>query len=355
MTHCFIIAEAGVNHNGDLQRGLALVDAAAEAGADSVKFQTFRADKIVSAGAGRAPYQERAIGGGDQLSMLRSLELSDVDHGVLAERCRERGILFMSTPFDREDIPMLANLGMDRIKIPSGELVNPLLLLDAARSGLPIILSTGMATLAEVGTALDLLAFGLTGGETPSLAAIKGVRETPKGFEALRQKVTLLHCTSEYPAAPETINLRAMDTLSEAFGVPVGLSDHSEGIAIPIAAAARGARVIEKHFTLDRGLPGPDHQASLEPGELKEMVTSIRSVVLALGPGGKTPTPGELNTATFARRSVVAARALVRGEVFDASSLTLKRPGTGLSPMVYWDLLGKTASRDYEAHEMIEE
>lgn len=355
MSGCFIIAEAGVNHNGDLARALALIDIAAEAGADAVKFQTFKADSIATAGAGRAAYQQRTVGAGDQVSMLRALELDDEAHARLAEHCRDRGIAFLSTPFEAESIPLLTRLGMTRLKVPSGEITNPLLLLGAVASGLPVILSTGMATLDDVQRALGVLAFGFLGRIDPSAEAFAAAYADPAAGPLLRERVTLLHCTSEYPAAPESINLRAMDTLADTFGLAVGLSDHSQGIAVPIAAAARGATVVEKHFTEDRSLPGPDHAASLEPDELRQMVAGIRAVTAALGSGEKAPTDNERDTAAVARRSLVAARAIAAGERLTADALAVKRPGTGMSPMLYWDILGQPATRAYEPGDLINE
>lgn len=355
MNECFVIAEAGVNHNGDPERAIALIDAAAKAGADAVKFQTFKAEAITNASAGRAAYQQRNVGDGDQLSMLRALELDDTTHFRLAEHCQARGIAFLSTPFGPENIPLLCGLGMTRLKIPSGEITNPFLLLAAARSRLPIILSTGMATLQEVRTALGVIAFGLSSNETPSMQAFSEAYAHPETRALLQERVTLLHCTSEYPAAPRSINLRAMEALATTFDLPVGLSDHSQGIAIPIAAAALGANIIEKHFTLDRSLPGPDHAASLEPTELRDMIVGIRTVAMALGDGNKMPTTGEMDTAKVARRSLVAARPIASGELLTADALTVKRPGTGLPPLRYWDILGRQASRAYAADDLIDE
>lgn len=344
---CLIIAEAGVNHNGSLERALEMVAMAAEAGADAIKFQTFKAEQMVTAEAPRAAYQARALGAGDQLSMLRALELADADFARLAERCGELGIAFLSTAFEPAGLAMLLGLGMERVKIPSGELTNPLLLLAAALTGRPVILSTGMATLDEIRTALGVLAFGLLGLDDPHPAAFARAFADPAGQARLMERVTLLHCTSEYPAAPETINLRAMATLAETFGLPIGLSDHSQGIAVPQGAVALGARVIEKHVTLDRRLPGPDHEASLEPDELAAMVAGIRTIEAALGDGLKQPTDGERDTARVARRSLVAARPIAAGDVLTARDLALRRPGEGCSPMAYWDLLGRPAGRAY--------
>ena len=348
-----IIAEAGVNHNGSLERALAMVDAAAVAGADLVKFQTFKAEKLASRAAPKADYQNAAVGGGlSQLDMLRDLELDAAAHGRLIERCAARGIEFLSSPFDPDSLDLLARrLDLPRLKLGSGELTNAPLLLAAGRSGKAVILSTGMATLEEVRAALGALAYGYLGGATPSRAAFA---EAYDGAGRLGEKVTLLHCTSEYPAPYDEVNLRAMDTLAEAFGLPVGFSDHTQGIAIALAAAARGAVAIEKHFTLDRDLPGPDHRASLEPAELASMVAGIRQVEAALGDGVKAPTPSERKNMNAARKSLVAARPIRRGESFSAENLTVKRPGKGVSPTGYWETIGQAAPRDFAADEVIE-
>jgi N-acetylneuraminate synthase len=351
---CFIIAEAGVNHNGDADHALRLVDAAAETGADAVKFQTFNATTLASATAPKADYQTAAVGEGSQVDMLRALELSPQAHRAAADRCAALGIEFMSTPFDAESVSFLCDLGIKRVKVPSGELTNPLLLRACAQSGLPLIVSTGMATLAEIDQALGLIALTvLDPSETPSRNAIADALASADGKTVLGRAVTLLHCTSEYPAAVETINLRAMDTLAQHSGLAVGLSDHSQGIAVPLAAAARGACIIEKHFTLDCRLPGPDQKASLEPIPFRAMVDGIRTIEAALGSGEKTPGAGELRTATVARRSLVAARPLFKGQMLTLEDITIKRPGTGLSPFLLWDLIGTTCDRNYNVDEII--
>ena len=351
-----VIAEAGVNHDGELSRALALVDAAAEAGADAVKFQTFRADALATAAAPKAAYQRAATGqNGSQLEMLRRLELDEAAHRALLERAAARGIEFLSTPFDLESLRLLTRgLGLRRLKIGSGDLTNAPLLFAAGRSGRPVILSTGMATLDEVELALGALAYGYGGGTRPRRAVFLEAQASHDGGETLKEKVTLLHCTSEYPAPAAEINLRAIDTLAATFGLPVGLSDHSEGIAIAIAAVGRGATVIEKHVTLDRSLPGPDHRASLEPDELARMVAAIRQVELALGDGIKRPGPGERKNMAVARKSLVAARPIGAGEVFSADNLTVKRPEGGMPPVDFWDLLGRAAPRDFAADEIVE-
>jgi len=352
----YIIAEAGVNHNGSLEQAFLLVDAAAEAGADAVKFQTFKADKLVSRAAAKAEYQIGTTGKNEsQHEMIRKLELDEAAHMRLLQHCRSKGIEFLSTPFDLESLDMLVSrFDLSRIKLASGEITNGPFLLAAARTGKPTILSTGMSNLGDVEMALAVLAFGYTCPEAiPSLAAFEAAYCSDDGRSALSDKVTLLHCTTEYPAPLAAVNLRVMETLRQAFRLPVGYSDHTSGIAIAIAAAALGATVIEKHFTLDRNLPGPDHQASLEPEELKQMVRSIREVETALGSSVKQPAPCERGNRSVARKSLVAARPIGKGEHFSIGNLTVKRPGDGISPMYYWDWLGKPADRDYQADDKV--
>lgn len=354
----FIIAEAGVNHNGDLALAERLIDAAAEAGADAVKFQTFSAANLASAQADMATYQKRNTQREErQVDMLARLELKRDIHFALQARCIQKGIAFMSSPFDVESLRFLCrDLGLSTIKVPSGEIVNGPYLLEVAREAESIILSTGMAEMAEIAQALDVLAWGWMGFGTPRNGAeVLGAAQTDKGRAVLSGRLTLLHCTSEYPAAADTVNLRAMATLAEAFGLPVGFSDHSEGIAIPIAASAMGAVVIEKHMTLDRDLPGPDHKASLEPAPFADMVAGIRTVEAALGTGEKVPFPVELETRKVARKSLVAARAIGLGDNFTEDNLAIKRPGTGLSPMRYWSLLETQATQSYVPGDLIAE
>ncbi|UFJ40050.1 N-acetylneuraminate synthase [Brevibacillus humidisoli] len=358
MQRTFIIAEAGVNHNGSLERAKDLIRVAAEAGADAVKFQTFKAEQIISRHAEKAAYQKQTTGTNEsQLDMVKKLELDVSAHIQLKAYCEQYRIQFLSTPFDLESVDLLVQqIHVPTLKVPSGEITNGPLLLKMAQTDLPIILSTGMATLAEVEQALGVLAFGYTGKQSePSIALFRSAYSSQEGQQALREKVTLLHCTTEYPCPYSEVNLRAMDTLSTAFGLPVGLSDHTEGIAVPIAAVARGARVIEKHFTLDKNLPGPDHRASLEPDELAAMITGIRQVESSLGSPVKAPSPSELRNREVVRKSLVAASGIGVGERFREDNLTYKRPGTGLSPMHYWEWLGKTANRLYQADEVIEE
>lgn len=328
-----VIAEAGVNHNGDLGMARALVDAAADAGADVVKFQTFRADRLATATAAKADYQAASSGAAEsQQDMLRRLELSEEAHRAIRAHCVHRGVTFFSTAFDLESLDFLAGLGLDRFKIPSGEITNLPYLERTARLGKPVILSTGMATLDEVGAAIAVL-------ETSGLP---------------RAALTVLQCTTEYPAPMESVNLRAMVTMRDAFGVAVGYSDHTAGIEAAIAAVALGATVIEKHFTLDRALPGPDHAASLEPAELTAMVAAIRNIEVALGTGVKQPSAGEIANRAAARKSLVAARAIAAGETFDERNLAVKRPGTGISPMRWHEVVGAVAARDFAADELIE-
>lgn len=352
----FIIAEAGVNHDGDVETALAMIDAAAGAGVDAVKFQSFRADRLASRRARKADYQAAATDPAEtQHAMLRRLELSRDGHLRLVERCAARGIAFLSTPFDTESLDLLVrDCGVAHLKIGSGDLTNGPLLLAAARTGLPLFVSTGMGTLGEVEEALAVLAYGLCDAhEPPGRAAFAAAYADNARSGALAERVTLLHCVTEYPAPPGDANLRAMDTLAGSFGVPVGFSDHSTGIALALAAAARGAAVLEKHFTLDRTRPGPDHAASLEPAELTAMVAAIRDIEAALGDGRKTPRPSERRNLAVARKSVVAARPIAAGETLSPENLAIKRPGDGMSPMRFWDLLGRPAPRAYAEEDAI--
>ncbi len=353
-----VIAEAGVNHNGEESLALDLVAAAAAAGADTVKFQTFRAEDVVTPDATKAAYQKATTDAGEtQYQMLKRLELTADAHRAVQASCRDHGIAFLSSPFGLESLRFLVDdLGVDAIKIPSGEITNGPLLLAAARSGRRLIVSTGMSSLDEVRQALGVVAFGRTAGTdaTPSRRTFAEALDSAAGRAALTDSVVLLHCTSQYPAPAEDVNLRAMDTLADTFGLPVGLSDHSEGIAVPIAAVARGATVIEKHLTLDRQLPGPDHRASLEPDTFAAMVAAIRTVERALGDGVKAPRPSEADTAAVARRSLAAIAPVAAGEPFTVFNLGSLRPGTGISPMAYWDWLGRSAGRDWPAGALLE-
>lgn len=353
-----IIAEAGVNHNGDCARALALVEAAARAGADVVKFQSFRADKLATAEAAKANYQQVTTGTQQsQIEMLRALELREDDEQRIAAACAKANITFMSTPFDADSAThLVARIGVATLKVGSGDLTNAPLLLHLARFRLPIILSTGMATLAEVEQALGVIAFGYLreAAAQPTAADFANILLDRETWAELRSKLTLLHCTTEYPADPQSINLRAMATLSNAFGLPVGLSDHSRGIHVAVAAVALGATVIEKHLTLDRNLPGPDHRASIEPNELAAMIVNIRDIEAALGDGRKIPALEEISNRSVARRSLVATSAIRSGDPFTEQNLGVKRPGHGIPPIEYWSYLGKKADRDYAANEALE-
>lgn len=334
-TRVLVIAEAGVNHNGSLDMAKRLVDVAAEAGADLVKFQTFKASKIASATAQKAAYQTRNEGDrvdDGQLAMLERLELDEAAHEALIAHCAKRGIGFFSTGFDLDSLDYLNGLGLERFKVPSGEITNLPYLRKLGAFGRDLILSTGMATLGEIEMAIEAL----------------------EAAGVPRSRITVLHCTTEYPAPIEEVNLRAMVTIGSAFGVPFGYSDHTEGIEVSIAAVALGATVIEKHFTLDRGLPGPDHAASLEPDELASMVRGIRKIEAALGAGQKRRTASEARNVEVARKSIVASRSIAKGEPFSDVNLTAKRPGTGISPMRWDDVIGRPAPRDFVADEEIE-
>jgi len=330
-----IIAEAGVNHNGSLDRAKEMVRCAANAGADAVKFQTFSATAMVTRAAGRADYQQRALPGKQsQLEMLEKLELSHGAHTELIRECWRHGIDFLSSPFDFGSIDLLRGLGISLWKIPSGEITNLPYLRKIASLGQGTILSTGMADLREVGAAMEIL--------------------TEEGLAA--GQITLLHCNTEYPSPMADVNLRAMQTMAEAFpGVGIGYSDHTPGIEIPVAAAALGAVVIEKHFTLDKTLPGPDHKASLSIEELKQMVKSIRNVEKALGDGVKQPSPSETKNILVARKSIVAACDIHKGELFTLENLAVKRPGTGLSPMMWDEIMGGRAAKNYAMDDLIDE
>jgi N,N'-diacetyllegionaminate synthase len=328
-----IIAEVGVNHNGDLEMAKRLITAAKQAGADIVKFQTFKTGNLVTKSADKAEYQKSTTGASEnQYDMIRKLELSQADHEMLIDECQRQGIRFFSTAFDAESFDMLVSMGLDQVKIPSGELTNLPLLRYMTRLGMPVMLSTGMATLGEIEAAIEEI----------ELAG------TP------RDRITVLHCTTEYPAPMEDVNLRAMVSMKAALGVEVGYSDHTPGIEIPIAAVALGARVIEKHFTLDRTLPGPDHKASLEPHELKAMVDAIRNVEVALGDGVKRPSASELKNKPIARKSLVAVKTIRAGETFSAENIGTKRPGNGISPMRWDEVIGRPAPRDFATDELIE-
>ena len=330
-----IIAEAGVNHNGSLDLAKQLIDKAADAGVDYVKFQTFKSSKLVSKEAHKADYQKRNIGHGtddSQLSMLKQLELSVEDHIALVRHCQSKGVRFFSTAFDFDSIDFLASLNLGLWKVPSGEITNYPFLVRIAKQNEPVILSTGMSTLGDIEAAMKVL--------------------LDNGLD--KKKITVLHCNTEYPTPFEDVNLKAMLQIRDVFHVNVGYSDHTLGIEVPIAAVALGATVIEKHFTLDRSLPGPDHKASLEPGELKAMVSSIRNIEKALGDGEKRVSSSEEKNIIIARKSIVAARDIKKGELFSSDNIAVKRPGTGISPMRWPDVIGKTAIRDFHEDEIIE-
>ena len=328
-----IIAEAGVNHNGDLELAKKLINVAAEAGADLVKFQSFNASRLATRSAKKADYQNQATGSKEsQYEMLHRLELSIEMHHELIAHCAASNIGFFSTGFDIESVDLLLSLGQDQIKIPSGEITNLPYLRHIGRLGKVVILSTGMATLGEIETAINVLEEAGTS----------------------RVNITVLHCTTEYPTPMVEVNLRAMQSIHMAFGIAVGYSDHTPGIEVAIAAVALGASVIEKHFTLDRTLPGPDHMASLEPAELKAMVAAIRNIEIALGDGVKRLTPSEAKNKPIARKSLVTSQAIRAGEVFSVENITSKRPGTGITPMRWDEVIGRPAPRDFSADELIE-
>ena len=334
MNHTIIIAEAGVNHNGSLELAKQLVDRAVEAGADYIKFQTFKAANLVTKSAQQADYQKRNIGGGDssQYQMLKKLELSQEEHLELIDYCQQRGIHFFSTAFDSDSVEFLDSLHLGLWKIPSGEITNYPYIKQIAQKQGDVILSTGMSTSEDIQNAVDVL---LRWGKT-------------------KDQITILHCNTEYPTPFEDVNLRAMQTIKERFGTQVGYSDHTRGIEVPIAAVALGAAVIEKHFTLDRNMQGPDHKASLEPDELKVMVSAIRNIEKALGSSEKKVTDSERKNIAIARKSIVAATNIKKGEIFTEENITVKRPGTGISPMRWEEVLGTKAVRDFMEDELIE-
>lgn len=357
--HVYVIAEAGVNHNGSLELAKKLIDVAAEAKADAVKFQTFKAEMEISHHAAKGAYQIANTGTSEsQLEMVKKLELGVQEHRELIEHARLRSIDFLSTPFDIGSLEVLATVfRLPKLKMASGEITNLPLLLAAGRTRTPLIVSTGMTTLAEIENALAVLAFTYVSPKQarPTTATVAEAYRSEAGQAALRELVTLLHCTTEYPAPPADVNLRAMATMRAAFGLPVGYSDHTQGIHISIAAVAAGATIIEKHITLDRTMPGPDHIASLEPGELAEMVRAIRDVESAMGSGLKLPAVSELKNIAVARKSLVAAMAITKGSTFTEANLTTKRPGNGISAMRHEEFLGRTSRRDYAADELIDE
>ncbi|WP_072524749.1 N-acetylneuraminate synthase [Clostridium sp. Marseille-P3244] len=326
----YIIAEAGVNHNGSFELACKLVDAAKTAGVDCIKFQTFKSKNLVSRNAQKADYQKKTTGEGSQIDMLKKIELSFDEFLALREYCNEVGICFLSTPFDFESIDFLNSIDMPFWKIPSGEITNYPYLVALARTGKPVVMSTGMCDIKEIRAAINVL-------------NANGTKE-----------IKLLHCNTEYPTPFEDVNLRAMQTMRETFNLEVGYSDHTKGMEVPVAAVALGATIIEKHFTLDKNMEGPDHKASLEPNELAAMVSSIRNIEQALGSGDKTPSPSEKKNIPIARKSIVAKKYIKAGEELSEDNITVKRPGCGISPMRWLDVLGTKAIRDFEEDELIE-
>ena len=356
MSKILIIAEAGVNHNGDINLAHKLIDAAKNANADVVKFQTAKAEMLVSKYAEKAEYQKQTTAANEnQLDMLNKITLKYEDFIELKRHCEEIGLGFLSTPFESESLHFLVNeCQMEWLKIPSGEITNAPFLLEVARTGKNIILSTGMSTLGEIEMALGILSFGYLYDKNPASMYdfLRAYAEAQK-TGILKEKISLLHCTTEYPTPFNEVNLAAMDTMRQAFGLPTGYSDHTPGIAISMAAAARGATIIEKHFTLDKNLPGPDHKASLEPNELKNMVDGIRQIEQSIGDGVKIPTEHEYGNMKIARKSLIAKRAIKVGETFTEENITVKRPATGISPLQYWQILGTTSKKNYEEDQIL--
>lgn len=353
----YIIAEIGVNHNGDMALADKLIAGAAHAGADAVKFQTFKADKLVTKTAEKAEYQKAQTGNEQsQYEMLKALELSESDHFHLHETCQRKKIDFISTPFDLDSVSFLAGeVGVKRLKIGSGDLTNAPLLYKAAQTGLPIILSSGMADLADIEEALGVICLGIDKNPTqnPRIEDFQRAWANPDLRQKLQQQVTLLHCTSNYPALAEEANLSALPLLHQAFGLKIGFSDHTEGSWAAIASIALGAKIIEKHITLDRDLPGPDHKASIDIPTFEMLVKDIRQTEKALGHGYKIPSASERTTAKVARKSLIALKPIKAGELFTEDNLGLKRPGGGTRPIYFWSLLGQKAKRDYSAEELI--
>jgi len=343
-----IIAEAGVNHNGDTDLAMELVDVAADAGADAVKFQTFDAQALVTATAEKALYQQRTTDRAEsQQQMLAKLQLDNETHHRLKRKAEDRGLRFMSTAFDSPSLAFLVDeLNLPVLKIPSGEITNGPLLLEYAQADRDIVLSTGLSTISEVKAALSILAFGFMGLDNPCSESFGNAFASTEGQKKLLERVVLLHCTSQYPAPIESANLRAMASMRDVFGLRIGYSDHTPGIEVAIGAAALGARVIEKHFTLDK--------TSLEPHELEQMISSVRLVEQAVGDGNKVPHASEMENRPVARKSLVAAKRIERGEVFSTVNIAVKRPGSGLSPIGYWDILGSTSKKSIDVDEFIE-
>lgn len=351
-----VIAEAGVNHNGNEELAFKLIDEACLAGADIIKFQTFKAEKLVTKSASKADYQIKNTGLIEsQFDMLKRLELSFEAFERLANYCKDSDIEFLSTAFDNDSLDFLVKgLGLTKLKIPSGEITNAPFLLEHAKTRANIILSTGMASLGEIEAALSVLAFGyLSPNIEPSRENFARVYNSVEGYQVLCEKVCLLHCTTEYPAPIDSVNLNSIETLSNAFKLPVGYSDHTEGVFASIAATACGARLIEKHFTLDKNMSGPDHKASLSPGELKELVDGVKKTARAMGNGIKGPHGAEFNNRAVVRKSIVAVNTISKGEVITERDIAVMRPGGGVSPYYFWEMIGTVANRDYIPGDLI--
>jgi len=354
-----VIAEAGVNHNGNVDLAMQLVDAAVKSGADIVKFQTFKAKNIVTKSVSKADYQKNTTNKEEsQYDMLKALELTYGDTVKIMKHCEQNKIKFLSSAFDHDSLDFLTNkLNLKTLKIASGEITNGPLLLSHAQTGCNIILSTGISSLKEIQIALSIIAFGLIHGanlkENPSLKSFQKAFKSEVGQSLLKRKVTILHCTTEYPAPLEDSNLKAITTLQNKFGLRIGYSDHTKGIIVSVFAAAMGAKLIEKHFTLDKEMHGPDHKASLSPLELKRMVEMIRDLEKSMGDGIKTPKKSELKNKYIVRKSLVALTPIKKGDVFTEQNLSIKRPGNGKSPMLYWDILGTKSFRDYGEDEVL--
>ena len=357
MSKIYIIAEAGVNHNGSVELAKKLIDVAAKSGVDAVKFQTFLPSEIISKNAPKAAYQlETTDKNESQLEMIKKLMLDEKSYQEILSACRDNNVEFLSTPFDLWAVHFLSDkCNVSKLKISSGEVTNAPLLIEAARTHKPIILSTGMCTLGDIERALGIIAFGYLNDCAPkSIEECFKAYNTEAGQKILKEKVSLLHCTTEYPAPDEEVNLRCIQTLKQAFNLPVGYSDHTRGIGVSVAAVALGAQIIEKHFTLDKNLPGPDHKSSLNPAELNQWVEEIRRVEKALGDGIKRPSPSEKINLPIVRRSLVASRKIQKDELFSIENITVKRPATGISPFQYWEKIGTTAKHDYNEDDLID-
>lgn len=351
----FIVAEAGVNHDGSISKALELIDAAIYAGADAVKFQTYKTEQYVTKKAGKAQYQKDATGiNENQFQMIKNLELKYEDYYALKDKCFQNQIKFLSTAFDHESLKFLVNdLKVETLKIPSGEITNGPYLLEHSKCKKELIVSTGMSSFDEIELALGVIAFGLLGSKNPCEENFKKSFNSESGQDILKRYVTLLHCTSNYPADYFEINLNAMIELGKRFKLPIGYSDHSKGKLVSISAASMGAKYIEKHFTLDKNSSGPDHSASLEPEELKEMVRDIRDIELIRGSNIKEPQVSEIDNQKVVRRSIVAIDVINKGEIFTEKNIGVKRPATGKNPMKYWELIGQKSDKDYDYDDFI--